>query len=89
MARFAGVAHTERGLDRLINFSDAVFAIAATLLVLPIVEIMNDALANTSDLENLLSSDEPDSLFSARVPPMIVGFILMILQISLLENMCL
>lgn len=29
---------TERGFDRLVNFSDAVVAIAATLLVLPIVE---------------------------------------------------
>lgn len=29
---------TERGFDRLVNFSDAVVAIAATLLVLPIVD---------------------------------------------------
>ena len=30
---------TERGFDRLVNFSDAVVAIAATLLVLPIVDV--------------------------------------------------
>jgi len=28
---------TERGLDRLVNFSDAVAAVAVTLLVLPLV----------------------------------------------------
>lgn len=53
MARFAGVAHTERGLDRLINFSDAVIAIAATLLILPLVEIVNDALSDGGGLSDL------------------------------------
>ncbi len=32
-------AHTERGFDRLVNFSDAVVAIALTLLVLPLTEV--------------------------------------------------
>jgi uncharacterized membrane protein len=33
---------TERGLDRLVNFSDAVAAVAMTLLVLPLVDLVND-----------------------------------------------
>ena len=53
MARFASVTHTERGLDRLINFSDAVIAIAATLLILPLVEIVNDALSDEGGLSGL------------------------------------
>jgi uncharacterized membrane protein len=31
--------HTERGFDRIVNFSDATVAIAMTLLVLPLVEV--------------------------------------------------
>ena len=49
MSRFAKVAHTERGLDRLINFSDAVIAIAATLLILPVIENLNDAFSAEGD----------------------------------------
>lgn len=35
-------ARTERGLDRLVNFSDATVAIAITLLVLPLVDLAAD-----------------------------------------------
>lgn len=35
----ASTVHTERGFDRIVNFSDATVAIAMTLLVLPLVEI--------------------------------------------------
>jgi uncharacterized membrane protein len=34
--------HTERGFDRIVNFSDATVAIAMTLLVLPLVELGGD-----------------------------------------------
>ena len=35
-------AHTERGFDRVVNFSDAVVAIAITLLVLPLIDLVSD-----------------------------------------------
>ena len=41
--------HTKRDLDRLINFSDAVIAIAATLFILPIVEGLNDTFSPEGD----------------------------------------
>ena len=72
MARFSRVAHTERGLDRLINFTDAVVAIAATLLVLPIVEIYNDALSGTGDLESLYW--DPQIRLALRQFSLVVGF---------------
>ena len=49
MPRFVNVAHTERGLDRLVNFTDAVIAIAATLLILPIIETINDAFSDEGE----------------------------------------
>lgn len=36
------VIRTERGLDRLVNFSDAAVAIAITLLILPLVDVAQD-----------------------------------------------
>jgi len=39
MARFT----TERGLDRLVNFSDATVAIALTLLILPLSDLAGEA----------------------------------------------
>jgi uncharacterized membrane protein len=47
---------TERGLDRLITFLDAVVAIAITLLVLPLVEVLADATPG-DDLAGVLLAD--------------------------------
>jgi uncharacterized membrane protein len=47
---------TDRGLDRLITFLDAVVAIAITLLVLPLVDVLPDEGA-TVDLDRLLADE--------------------------------
>jgi uncharacterized membrane protein len=49
---------TDRGLDRLITFLDAVVAIAITLLVLPLVDVLPDEGA-TIDLDTLLAEEAP------------------------------
>lgn len=41
------VIRTERGLDRLVNFSDATVAIAITLLILPLVDASGDLGSDT------------------------------------------
>jgi uncharacterized membrane protein len=49
---------TDRGLDRLITFLDAVVAIAITLLVLPLVDVLPD-MEGVVDLDDLLAETAP------------------------------
>jgi uncharacterized membrane protein len=49
--------HTERGFDRLVNFSDAVVAIAITLLILPLVDTVTE-LAEGESVIDLLVRDQ-------------------------------
>jgi TMEM175 potassium channel family protein len=49
---------TDRGLDRLITLLDAVVAIAITLLVLPLVDVLPDEGADV-DLPTLLAEEGP------------------------------
>jgi uncharacterized membrane protein len=55
-ARASPAVPTARGLDRLITFLDAVVAIAITLLVLPLVDVLADV-APDDDLAEILAAD--------------------------------
>ena len=55
-ARASPAAPTERGLDRLITFLDAVVAIAITLLVLPLVDVLADV-ALDDELADVVRED--------------------------------
>ncbi|MFD1812497.1 TMEM175 family protein [Rhodococcus gannanensis] len=68
---------TQRGFERLVNFSDAVVAIAATLLVLPLVEIV--APERDLSVRELLAEHRSD-LFA-----FVLGF-LVIYQLWLLHH---
>ena len=46
---------TDRGLDRLVNFTDAAVAIAITLLVLPLIDLVTDGA--TRSVSSLLSQE--------------------------------
>jgi uncharacterized membrane protein len=50
--------HTERGFDRIVNFSDAVVAIAITLLVLPLVDIVGEV-GDSSRLADVAQENIP------------------------------
>ena len=52
----ASLVRTERGFDRIVNFSDATVAIAMTLLVLPLVELGGSSEAG-ENLWDLLSEN--------------------------------
>jgi uncharacterized membrane protein len=54
---------TDRGLDRIVNFSDAVVAIAITLIVLPLVEDARDLGPGTTTADYL--SDHQPALLAA------------------------
>ncbi len=49
----ARAAHTERGMDRITIFTDAVVAIAATFLIVPVIDLYGDAISEGEDLSVL------------------------------------
>ncbi|MFD1824995.1 MULTISPECIES: TMEM175 family protein [Mumia] len=61
---------SERGLDRLLAFSDAVVAIALTLLVLPLVDVVSRANGADSVLD--LVSDEGDAFVSFAISFLVI-----------------
>jgi uncharacterized membrane protein len=61
---------TERGLDRLVNFSDATVAIAITLLILPLVDVA--AQTRHADLGTVLN-DNLGALISFVVTFSVIG----------------
>ena len=60
-AETIGGMATERGFDRLVNFSDAIVAIAATLLVLPLV-----------DLASQVTTGKVDQTFATALPQFLI-----------------
>ncbi|MGH1563746.1 TMEM175 family protein [Mumia sp. DW29H23] len=61
---------SERGLDRLLAFSDAVVAIALTLLVLPLVEVVSGAGDADSVLD--LVADDGDAFLSFAISFLVI-----------------
>jgi uncharacterized membrane protein len=58
-----GFDRTDRGFDRFVNFSDAVVAIAVSLLILPVVDAVNDALGPDTTAWDFVQ-DNGDRLFA-------------------------
>ena len=54
---------TERGFDRFVNFSDAVVAIAISLLILPVVDAVNESLGPDASAWDFLK-DNSDRLLA-------------------------
>jgi uncharacterized membrane protein len=63
-------ARTKRGLDRLVNFSDATVAIAITLLILPLVDLATEA---NGDELGAFFSEHVGALISFGVTFVVIG----------------
>jgi len=65
-------ARTERGFDRFVNFSDAVVAIAISLLILPVVDAVADA-TKGDDVAHDFFRDNGDRLLAFAISFLVIA----------------
>jgi len=62
-----------RSTDRLNNFSDGVFGVAATMLIVPVFNLIVDQKSGKKDLLELIQGDFPRALFIWLISVAVVG----------------